>query len=61
MDDSPGLGFTWSLRVRWTAGQVSTVYARNNAFTVGPAASFRECDPYPSPVEYRLGAGVGGR
>jgi hypothetical protein len=58
MDDSPGAGpgFTWTLRVRWNTGQASTVYARNNAFTVGPPASFREQDPYPSAVEYLLGA-----
>jgi uncharacterized OsmC-like protein len=58
MNNTPaaGSGFTWSLRVRWNAGQTSTVYARNNAFTVGPPASFAEEDPYPSAIEYLLGA-----
>ena len=34
----------------------SIVYARNNAFTVGVPASFRDQDPHPSAVEYLLGA-----
>jgi len=58
MDKSPAAGSSsaWSLRVRWNEGQSSTVYARNNAFTVGPPASFRDKDPYPSAIEYLLGA-----
>ncbi len=58
MTDSPGAGsgFTWSLRVRWNAAQVSTVYARNNAFIVGSPASFRDKDLHPSAIEYLLGA-----
>jgi uncharacterized OsmC-like protein len=58
MHSSPGAGtsFTWSLRVRWNAADLATVYARNNSFNVGPPASFRDKDPYPSAVEYLLGA-----
>src|SRR3954464_14132785 len=58
MNDSPGAdsGFTWSLRVLWNADQVSTVYARNNTFIVGPPVSFRQKDPHPSAIEYLLGA-----
>src|SRR4051812_17002280 len=58
MDNSPaaGSGFAWSLRVRLNANKTSTVYARNNAFTVGSAAGFGEKDPYPGAIEYLLGA-----
>jgi len=53
---SPAEGYTWNLRVRHLHDGASTVYARNNAFTVGPPASFRDTDPNPSAVEYLLGA-----
>ena len=51
-----GLDYTWTARVRWLGDAQSTVYARNNAFTVGRPASFRDKDPHPSAVEYLLGA-----
>ncbi len=34
----------------------ATAYTRNNAFSVGQPASFRERDPHPSAVELLLGA-----
>src|SRR3954453_14955791 len=52
-------GNGWTLRLRWLGRSgplATTVYARNNAFTVGPPASFRANDPHPSAVEYLLGA-----
>ena len=42
--------------MRWLGDAQSTVYVRNNAFTVGQPASFRDKDPHPSAVEYLLGA-----
>ena len=51
-----GLDYTWTARVRWLGDAQSTVYARNNAFTVGQPASFKDKDPHPSAVEYLLGA-----
>src|SRR5690349_1350611 len=48
--------YTWTLRLRWLGGQATTVYARNNAFTIGQPASFKANDAYPSAVEYLLGA-----
>jgi uncharacterized OsmC-like protein len=56
LSSDAGTRFTWSLRVRWNAADQATVYARNNYFNVGPPASFRDKDPYPSAVEYLLGA-----
>lgn len=50
------LDYTWTARVRWLGDAQSKVYARNNAFTVGQPASFKDKDPYPSAVEYLLGA-----
>ena len=48
--------YTWTLRLRWLGELATTVYARNNAFTVGQPASFKAGDPHPSAVEYLLGA-----
>src|SRR4051812_30276407 len=48
--------YTWTLRLRWLGDLATTVYARNNAFTVGQPASFKATDPHPSAVEYLLGA-----
>lgn len=59
MDESSSQSYVWNLRVRWMADMVAAVYARNNNFTVGHPASFKDKDPYPSAVEYMLGA-VGG-
>lgn len=42
--------------MRWLGDAQSTVYARNNSFTVGQPASFKDKDPHPSAVEYLLGA-----
>jgi hypothetical protein len=50
------MDFTWTTRLRWLGDRATTVYARNNAFTVGPPASFTASDPHPSAVEYLLGA-----
>jgi hypothetical protein len=50
------MDFTWTTRLRWLGDRATTVYARNNAFTVGPPASFTAGDPHPSAVEYLLGA-----
>jgi hypothetical protein len=48
--------YTWTARVRGQDPHQTTVYTRNHAFVVGPAASFRPADPQPSAVEYLLGA-----
>jgi hypothetical protein len=47
--------YAWTVRLRWT-GAETTAYARNNAFTIGPPASFKPADPHPSAVEVLLGA-----
>jgi uncharacterized OsmC-like protein len=46
----------WTVRLRWDGAQATTVYARTQAFTVGPPASFTTSDPHPSAVEVLLGA-----
>ena len=56
MDLSPSESFTWTLRVRHVGDSEAAAYARNNTFTVGQPASFRQTDPHPSAVEYLLGA-----
>jgi hypothetical protein len=53
MNDSE---YYWNIRVSWQERARSTVYARNNSFTVERQASFKEADAYPSAVEYFLGA-----
>ena len=50
------MDYTWTTRLRWLGDRATTVYARNNAFTVGPPATFTASDPHPSAVEYLLGA-----
>jgi len=46
----------WSLRVTGLAGQEARVYSGKHVFSVGRQASFTEEDPFPSAVEYLLGA-----
>ncbi len=48
--------FKWKARVSWLAGDRSTAYTRNNSFLIEKQASFKEKDPYPSAIEYLLGA-----
>ncbi|CAG1016217.1 hypothetical protein ANAEL_05517 [Anaerolineales bacterium] len=48
--------YEWRLRTRSTGHLKSTVYCRNFSFDVGQPASFEEKDPYPSAVEFLLGA-----
>lgn len=48
--------FTWSTRVRWTAGMQATAFVRNHSFTVGQPASFDTKDPAPSAIEFLLAA-----
>lgn len=48
--------FTWSARVRWTAGMQATSYVRNHAVAVGQPASFDTADPAPSAIELLLSA-----
>lgn len=50
------MDYEWAARVRWVGEMNATVYARNNAFSVGSPASFRERDANPSAVEMLLGA-----
>jgi uncharacterized OsmC-like protein len=56
MDKSPDASHAWTMRVRWVAHNEAVVYARNNSFSIGQPASFRQSDPHPSAVEYLLGA-----
>jgi uncharacterized OsmC-like protein len=51
--------FRWSARVRWREGSQAVAYCRNFSFTIEQQASFKETDPYPSAVEYLLGALAG--
>ena len=46
--------FTWSARVRWTAGMQATSYVRNHAVAVGQPASCDTADPAPSAIELLL-------
>ncbi len=56
-DDRQGeIRHTWTVRAAWRGGQETTVYARNQAFTVGPPVSFKASDPHPSAIEYLMGA-----
>jgi hypothetical protein len=48
--------FRWVVRVSWQAQARSTVYARNNSFSVERQASFKEADDQPAALEYLLGA-----
>ena len=48
--------FTWSARVRWTAGMQAKAFVRNHAFTIGQPASFDTQDIAPSAIEYLLAA-----
>lgn len=48
--------FKWKARVSWLAGDRSTAFTRNNSFLIEKQASFKEKDPYPSAIEYLLGA-----
>lgn len=48
--------FTWSTRVRWTAGMQATAFIRNHSFVVGQPASFDTTDAAPSAVELLLAA-----
>lgn len=48
--------FVWTVRVRTDASGTATVFARNNAFSVGDAISFRTTDIAPSALELMLGA-----
>ncbi len=56
MDLTPAESYTWKLRIRYVGDGESVAYARNNTFSVGRPASFRQTDPHPSAVEYLLGA-----
>lgn len=46
--------FSWSARVKWTAGMAATAYVRNHAVAVGQPASLDTADPAPSAVELLL-------
>lgn len=46
----------WSVRASWQTQTRSSIYARNNAFTVEGKINFREADVAPSALEYLLGA-----
>lgn len=48
--------FTWSARVRWTAGMQAKAFVRNHSFTVGQPASFDAGDAAPSALEHLLAA-----
>ncbi len=48
--------FTWSARVKWTAGMQATSYVRNHAVAIGQPASFDTADPAPSAIELLLSA-----
>ena len=48
--------FVWTVRVRADAQRAVTVYARNNAFPVGDALSFRPTDDLPTALKLMLGA-----
>src|SRR3954464_8817797 len=48
--------YKWKARVSWSAGGRSTAYTRNNSFLIEKQASFKQKDPYPSAIEYLLGA-----
>jgi uncharacterized OsmC-like protein/TusA-related sulfurtransferase len=48
--------FTWTTRVRWTAGMQAKAFVRNHSFTVGQPASFDTSDAAPSAVEFLLAA-----
>lgn len=48
--------FTWSARVRWTAGMQAKAFVRNHSFVVGQPASFDAGDAAPSAVEFLLAA-----
>jgi uncharacterized OsmC-like protein len=56
MANTDPAAYAWTVRLRWDGDQATTVYARTNAFTVGPPASFTASDPHPSAVEILLGA-----
>jgi hypothetical protein len=55
-DRDAGADYAWIARVRGVGEHEATVYARNQAFTIYKQASFKETDPYPSAIEYMLGA-----
>lgn len=48
--------FVWTVRVRTDAPGTTTVFARNNAFCIGDAISFRPTDSTPTALEMMLGA-----
>src|SRR5690349_309028 len=48
--------FVWTVRVRTETPRTTTVFARNNAFTIGDAISFRPTDTVPTALELMLGA-----
>ncbi|HEX2911415.1 MAG TPA: OsmC family protein [Chloroflexia bacterium] len=49
----------WSVRASWQGQQRTTVYARNNSFSVERQVSYNEADHFPCAVEYLLGALAG--
>jgi len=55
-DRDAGSNYIWTVRVRSKGTAEASVYARNQSFTVCGQASFKPEDPYPSAVEYLLGA-----
>jgi hypothetical protein len=55
-DQARAHAYEWRVRTRVTGHLKNTVYCRNFAFDVGQPASFDVRDPFPSAVEYLLGA-----
>lgn len=53
---NPAQEFPFAVRVRAVSADEAKVYARSQAFGVGPQASLRESDAQPSAVELLLGA-----
>ncbi len=52
----PDTDHVFPVRVQRTATRVTRAYARGQSFDVGSQASLRDVDPYPSAIEYALGA-----
>jgi hypothetical protein len=48
--------YAWTVRVNGSVGQEQRAYSGKHAFSIGKQASFTEEEPFPSAVEYLLGA-----
>jgi hypothetical protein len=49
----------WTIRANWQGNYQTSVYARNNSFSIQRQFSYREADNFPSALEYLLGALAG--